>query len=50
METTQAVDRVDNGIQFRQFTPVRIPFFHWARDSIVANFAPLMTNAEVPWV
>jgi len=37
METTQTVDRGDDGIQSSKLTPVRVTFFHWDRDSVVAQ-------------
>jgi len=37
VETAQAVDRGDDGIQFCKLTPVGVTFFHWARDSVVAK-------------
>jgi len=36
VEAAQAVDRGDNGIQSSKLTPVRVTFFHRARDSVVS--------------
>ena len=36
VETAEAVDRGDNGIQSSKLTPVRVTFFHRARDSVVS--------------
>jgi len=37
VKATQAIHRGDNCIQASQFTPVRVTFFDWARDSVVAD-------------
>ena len=37
VESAQAVDRCDNGIQSCKLTPVRVTFFHRTRDSVVAE-------------